>query len=342
MSFSKSVRLAAATAILFAGVLHGLPAQAQEGFSFGLWGDMPYAKNGDTPKIPALIADMNASDIAFSLFDGDIKDGSSKCTDDVYATALDTFNSFEKPAVYIPGDNEWTDCHRTNNGGYDNLERLAYLRKVMFPAADGTLGKTSMTVERQGKPGEPYVENVRFMHGGVMFVGLNIPGSNNNYVANDASCTKKSERTLEQCKADNEEYLARDAANIDWMRGAFAKAREAKAAGVMLVLQADVGFDIPETEDIDESRTEDHSGYFKFLDALIEETQAFNGQVVLVHGDTHYFKIDKPLIDATHLLPNFTRVQTFGSPNVHWLRVTVDTSSRDVFSFHPMIVEANN
>jgi hypothetical protein len=60
-----------------------------------------------------------------------------------------------------------------------------------------------------------------------------------------------------------------------------------------------------------------------------------------VHGDTHYYKIDKPLIDATHLLPNFTRVQTFGSPNIHWLRVTADASTSDVFTFHPMIVEAN-
>src|SRR5262245_47359814 len=93
-------------------------------FSFGLWGDMPYARANDQPKIPAVIADMNASDIAFSIYDGDIKDGSSKCTDNVYTDAMKMFDSLAKPAIYVPGDNEWTDCHRTNNGGYDNLERL--------------------------------------------------------------------------------------------------------------------------------------------------------------------------------------------------------------------------
>ena len=60
-----------------------------------------------------------------------------------------------------------------------------------------------------------------------------------------------------------------------------------------------------------------------------------------MHGDTHYFKIDKPLLNATNLLSNLTRVQTFGSPNIHWIRVTADASSRDVFTLHAMIVEAN-
>jgi hypothetical protein len=33
-------------------------------------------------------------------------------------------------------------------------------------------------------------------------------------------------------------------------------------------------------------------------------------------------------------------MQTFG-PNIHWIRVTVDPMSREVFAFHPIIVEAN-
>ena len=305
-------------------------AQSQP-FSFGLWGDMPYAKAKDEPKIPALIADMNASDIAFSLYDGDIKDGSSKCTDDVYEAAIRMFNQLRKPVLYIPGDNEWTDCHRLNNGGYDNLERLA----------PGTFGLETMPVERQGKPDEKFAENVRFLHNGVMFVGLNVPGSNNNKVNDAKDCANKSARTAAQCEADNAEYAERDAANITWMHEAFEKATAQKAAGVMIVFQADPGFDMPETEDTDESRTPDHDGYFAFLDAVIRETRAFAGQVVLVHGDTHFFKIDKPLINATSMLANLTRVQTFGSPNIHWIRVTVDPSTREVFTFHPMIVEAN-
>jgi hypothetical protein len=47
-------------------------------------------------------------------YDGDIKDGSSKCTDDVYADAARMFNALSKPAIYVPGDNEWTDCHQSS------------------------------------------------------------------------------------------------------------------------------------------------------------------------------------------------------------------------------------
>ena len=316
------------------------PALAQETFSIGLWGDMPYAKADDAPHIPALLADMNATSIAFSIYDGDIKDGSSECTDQIYSDATAMFDSLTAPVIYVPGDNEWTDCHRTNNGGYDNLERLDHIRKTMF--ADPSVNRTGMIgIERQGKPGETYAENVRVEKSGAMFVGLNVPGSNNNMVADDESCTKKSARTPEQCAADNAEYKARDTANIEWMRQSFAMAAAAGDKGVMIVIQGDPGFDIPETEDEDESRQPGKAGYAAFLDALMAETEGFAGQVVLVHGDTHFFKIDKPLPDATHMLANFTRVQTFGSPNVHWLKVDVDASSRDVFTFHPMIVPAN-
>ena len=61
---------------ILAGALLALSlscAQAQT-FSFGLWGDMPYQKAGDDPKIPALLKSINQSDIAFSIYDGDIKE----------------------------------------------------------------------------------------------------------------------------------------------------------------------------------------------------------------------------------------------------------------------------
>lgn len=315
-------------------------AAAAEPFTMGLWGDMPYAKSGDAPYIPALIEDMNASDIAFSIYDGDIKDGSSECVDTVYSDAVAMFNSLKKPVIYVPGDNEWTDCHRTNNGGYDNLERLGYLRKTMF-AAPETFGMEKMTVEHQGAPGEKFAENTRFSRDGATFVGLNVPGSNNNKVNDDSACTRKSARTADQCAADNAEYAERDAANIDWLKASFAKAKDAGDRGVMIVIQGDPGFDVPETEDDDESRLASKDGYAAMLDTLIAETGAFDGEVVLVHGDTHYFKIDKPLPNATRMLPNFTRVQTFGSPNLNWIKVTVDAASPSVFSFQPMIVKAN-
>lgn len=330
-------------ALLLLGIAAGMSvgsASANPGsgvFSFGLWGDMPYKKASDDAKLPAVLQSINQSDIAFSIYDGDIKDGSSKCTDDVYTDALKIFDSLAKPVVYVPGDNEWTDCHRLNNGGYDTLERLAHIRKVMFPTTD-SLGQTRMPVQRQGKPGEKYVENMRFQHGGAIFVGINMPGSNNNLVLNAKDCTAKSARKAAQCDAANAEYLDRDSANVEWMKAAFELAARDKSKGVVLVVQGDPGFDLPETQDADESALPDSLGYRNFMAALTAHTEKFAGQVLFVHGDTHFFKVDKPLYSPTKLLPNFTRLQTFGSPSLHWVRVTVDVNSANVFQVQPVIV----
>jgi hypothetical protein len=89
-------------------------------------------------------------------------------------------------------------------------------------------------------------------------------------------------------------------------------------------------------------------GYQELVTALRDETVAFRRPVALVHGDSHYFRIDKPFLDAQgRRLENFTRVETFGdhqengNNDVHWVKVTVDPSSREVFSFQPQIVPAN-
>jgi hypothetical protein len=323
-----------------AGMLIGLgvaAAQAQT-FSFGLWGDMPYAKAEDDPKMPALIKSINQSNIAFSIYDGDIKDGSSKCTADIYFAALTMFGQLNKPVVYVPGDNEWTDCHRLNNGGFDALERLDYIRKIMF-SAPGSLGKRPMTLQHQGKPGEKFVENTRFTHQKIVFANFNVPGSNNNKILNEKDCTNKSARTPAQCEASNAEYAERDAANIRWLQQAFQAAKSQKARGVVLVFQGDPGFDLPETEELDESKAPGVSGYRDFIDAIVAQTEQFSGQVLLVHGDTHFFKVDKPLYSPTRVLPNLTRVQTFGSPNIHWVRVTVDAKDPNVFAVHPVMVK---
>ena len=74
------------------------------------------------------------------------------------------------------------------------------------------------------------------------------------------------------------------------------------------------------------------------MSSLVKETEAFKGQVLFVHGDTHFFKVDKPLYSPTKLLPNLTRLETFGSPSIHWVRVTVHPDSQQVFTIAPVVV----
>jgi hypothetical protein len=98
----------------------------------------------------------------------------------------------------------------------------------------------------------------------------------------------------------------------------------------MLVIQAN-----PFEQDAAEPR-----GFSDFKRALEEEVVAFGRPVVLVHGDSHQFRIDKPVISERRPLA-FTRVETFGNPNVHWVRATVGPRDEEIFSFEAEIVEAN-
>ena len=140
------------------------------------------------------------------------------------------------------------------------------------------------------------------------------------------------------CATSNAEYLERDVANIAWLKEGFALAKAQKSPGLVVAFQADPGFDLPETE-IDERQHPSVSGYTQFLAQLVSETEQFKGQVLLVHGDTHYFKVDKPLYNPAKALPNLTRVQTFGSPSIHWVRVSVDPRTPNVFSIQPVMVK---
>jgi hypothetical protein len=46
-------------------------------------------------------------------------------------------------------------------------------------------------------------------------------------------------------------------------------------------------------------------------------------------------------VTTSVLIKNFTRVETFGSPNVHWIKVSVYPESRHLFTFEPMMVQGN-
>ncbi|MBD1866928.1 metallophosphoesterase [Cyanobacteria bacterium FACHB-471] len=302
-------------------VAHPSFSQQGERFSFALIGDLPY-DNDQIEKFGNLIDQINQSDSEFVVHDGDFKSGTDLCSDEVFAQRKQLFDRFESPFVYIPGDNEWTDCYRESNGSYDPLERLEKFRDL-FTQGNQSLGKRTLHLTRQSENSQfaKFRENVRWSYGDVLFVGLNVTGSNNGFG-----------RTPE----GDAEYWERNTANLAWMQEAFTLSKQNGDRGIMLIIQANPNFELEPAK---------RTGFNDFLSALETETFNFRGQVVLVHGDSHYFRIDKPLLHFTHEgippLENFTRVETFGSPNVHWLRATVNASNPNLFEFEQMIVDAN-
>jgi hypothetical protein len=125
-------------------------------YATGLWGDLHYSTVQADPGIPNLVADMNSQDISFSIHDGDLKAGngptanppSVTCSNDLYTTALGWVHSLDEPAILTPGDNDWTDCDRPSNGGFNSLERLDHERAVLF-STNSSLGQKTLEQDVQ-------------------------------------------------------------------------------------------------------------------------------------------------------------------------------------------------
>jgi hypothetical protein len=372
-----------AVAVLAAGLVAGLAAAGDPStnnktfeYAIGLWGDLPYSDAQAQTGVPNLIADMNSQDIQFSVHDGDLKAGSATagsvtpttCGDALYVQALRYFNSLREPAFFTTGDNDWTDCDRASNGSYYALERLQHERQVLFsgPYADSSMGQKQMKVEVESTPlclgstsstnpgptfQTPCVENRRWEVHDVMYATFNVQGTCNNL----CSSGSKTDPSTGDANGDPAEWAARNAADIAWLDGTFAEATAHGDAAVMLISQADPGFDTtggqgePKRNPATLAETDGNTdGFQSWLLAVRRDTIAFGKPVAYVHGDSHYFRIDKPLHDANGLrVENFTRVETFGdnqgngTQDVNWLKVLVDPQSRDVFAFQPQIVPAN-
>ena len=303
------IRLIVAIALALAAALAPGDAGAQTPghtsarFSFAVIGDTPY-HSGEEWLFADMLKDIDREDLAFVLHVGDFKSGSSPCSDDLFAKRLQQFQSVRHPFIFVPGDNEWTDCHRS---GTDPLERLAKLREMFYPD-DDSLGRRKLRLARQSADPRfaEYRENVRWTVGPALFIGLNIPGSNNN---------------LGRTPQMDAEYARRSAANAAWLTEGFDLAKKNGDAAVFIVTQADPHFE-------GSFRRPAHAadGYAQFRQELLAHTLAYGKPVILIHGDTHRYRVDHPLVDPATKKPveRFTRIESFGSPFVDWIRVNVD------------------
>jgi len=295
----------------------GAAASPDLRYDFALIGDMPYDDAQATNYFPNLIEDVNRARLAFVVHDGDIKAGATPCTDGCFERVYEQFQTFRHPLIFLFGDNEWSDCGKVKTNAFEPMDRLQKLRDI-FTQGNQSLGRRRLTLTRQSD--EPrfaaFRENVRWMHGGVMFAGLNVPGDDNHF--------------------GTPEFGLRNAANIAWIKESFAIAATENLRAVMVIMQANPHFELAATNRL-------RRGFNEMLDVIERETLAFGKPVVLVHGDSHYFRIDQPLLGAKsrRRIENFTRVETFGNPDVHWLRVSVDWREPSVFRFQPQYVKKN-
>ena len=282
-------------------------------FAFAVFGDGPY-RDAERGRFQAVIGEVNQTDIAWFLHVGDILSG--RCSDSVLAQRLRDLNTIRHPVVYTPGDNEWTDCR----GSFKPLNRLQRIRETYFENPSRSIAGPAMDVESQSADPawKEFVENARWRRGGFLFATMHIVGSYN-----------AGERFKGRSAADDSAVVRRTAAAIAWMDSAFAIARRDSLSGVVIAIHADPHFGLGR-----------RSPYEGFLTRLAEHTASFPGQVLFIHGDSHEYRVDHPLMrpGTSQPLDNFTRLETYGSPDIGWVRVVVDSVAGRVVEFEPRLM----
>ena len=275
---------------------------------FILIGDTPYS-DYERHVFPRMMDDINDEGADFVIHVGDIKYGNARCDNEIFLDRLGLFNASTAPFIFLPGDNDWTDCRRLSAGHFNEAERLAKLREIFFPSPH-SLGKRRLPLERQSAD---LPEHLRWRHGPLLFLTLNVPGPDNNY-------------GLRQ--EPSSEFVARNPAVLDWLKQGFALARKEKRAGIVIAMQANPGFK-------EYAQGVPIGGFRELLDTLRDETLNFPGQVLLLHGDTHWQRVDKPfhVPGSSKRIENFTRAESFGYPYLGWVKVTIDDKDPGLFSF---------
>src|ERR1700754_2509661 len=225
--------LAPAPALAGARDLHDSRPSAT---TLAIIGDIPYG----APLIaefPQDIREINADrDVSRVIHLGDIKDGSSCCDTSYFLARLQDFNTFADPFVYTPGDNEWTDCHRANNGAYNPVERLGVIRQLFFSHPGRTLGRDREEVSYQSRS---YPENVAWTDHGVVYGTVHVVGSNDNHAVWFSDRPGQPETRTEAGQRVRE-YTRREAANLDWLHPPFHCAQRGHAPALVIGMQADM------------------------------------------------------------------------------------------------------
>ncbi|GAB4019193.1 metallophosphoesterase [Spirosoma koreense] len=321
LSFVDKALLGACLAALCFSVTLAQQIPPPATFSFVAFGDMPYILPADYGRFENLIRDVNKQNQVFNVHVGDIKSSETDCTDAYYQKILGYFNQFEKPLIYTPGDNEWTDCNKHSPGKYDVDERLATIRKQFFDGRN-SLGKSRLPLISQAKHAEfsRYVENNRWQYGNVAFATVHIVGTNNNFYPDP--------------KGNNAEFYDRNKANLAWIDEVFDQAEASNAIAVVLFTQADM---------YNPAKDAKEANAFTALKVQLQRrTVNFKKPVLLVNGDSHVFLVDKPMyVKGKKDLDNFTRLQLFGEDNIHAVKVTINPATLGLFQIEPLMVQGN-
>jgi hypothetical protein len=372
-------KLHSLTTLLTAGLVIAVPlissADDNEATSLAVYGDAPYGcKAGECPAgaspdtpdgnnpgdrrqidaTPAFIDAVNHDPrVRTVLFVGDIHSGATYCTLAYNQIVYNLWSQLKDPLVYTPGDNEWTDCQKSGEGGgvknaagdYVDyaaghpVANLELVRSIFFPEPGVTLGQRPMRVTSQREAFDPshpadaeYVENVMWMQAGVMFVTVNIPGGSNNDDDQWNTGAFGSVRSAPQI----EDVAQRNAADLRWLDTAFAQAKALHASAVVIAEQADMW-------DLDGKAMSHIVNYEPFINKIATLTVDFARPVLLINGDSHIYRSDNPLANnAPCVIETGVGTATAAcADDAHDTHDAAHYATGDVSNFHRLVVHGS-
>lgn len=293
--------------------------------TFALIGDQPYSSASEKATTDLLQTLNEDPTIPWILHVGDIKGGGESCSNELLNKRIKQLLSIPKPVILIPGDNEWTDCHRSSNGGFKPLERLDYLRRIAFYPGSKLMPtghpNAFQHASLQSQAGFP--EHASWTVSGTLFVTLNIPGSNNN-LENPRS--RKSSDTEVQA-----EYQNRMKAVRAWLTQASQEFKKRPELRELVVAMQGNPIDGSGASLSNSSWLGGVDGYQELRDALSTLAEQIQRPVLIIHGDTHRLKWDQQQFNPSNT-GKIYRLEGWGYPFLtQWVKVTIQSGADEPF-----------
>ncbi|WP_321908887.1 hypothetical protein [Paraburkholderia sp. J11-2] len=261
--------------------------------------------------------------IAFIVYDGNLKGARETCADHLYERRHDILDASRAPLVFVPGERDWVTCGMNGSGAYDPAERLDFLRQNFF-SDPNALGQTPLTLTRESEVSRfrPYRENVRWQLGDTVFIGLNVPDGNNHYL---------------NAGGRNGEFEDRVIANSFWLEHAAEYAKRRNARAIVIFMQGNAmpeHYERPDRFAWLRFHRAPRDGYLELRRSLVKLAETFRGQIIIVNADdsklARGFTIDQPLRnDKGARIENVTRIAfSLRDPLTQWLQVDADMARR--------------
>lgn len=240
-------------------------------FTFAVMGDVPYGLSDEELRheeatLGKQLKALNKTDVPFVVHLGDIKKGAPPCEPGVYKTVSTILKTSAHPLFIIPGDNEWNDCKDPTDAW--NLWTKHFMRFDETWTHD-------LGVSRQ----ENREENFAFKYKGALFLGINLPGGKVH---------------------DWEEWEARIADNVKWLKAQFANHRNDTESAVLFA-HANPG-------KLENGEFSYNTHAFRPLIEYLDSGTAtdYPKPILLLHGDGHKWIKDHPFPNAGKRI---TRIQ---------------------------------